>query len=187
MGQAITMTQEQHDEDDDVLIMPPECSGQTWYCLYTRPRHEKSMARACQELDVPHYLPLVRRVREYKSGRKERWLPLFRGYLFCRANEHQAYELNSEKNLLSLLEVRQPQTFLEDLREVRKALTASQELQTVPYVKEGQRVKVTGGPFKGVEGVVEEVQSGYRVFLNVGFIRRSVPLEVDAGQVEPIG
>ena len=91
-----------------------------------------------------------------------------------------------EKNLLKLIEVHQQEKLVDELRQVRKALSASEELETAPYVKEGQRVKVTGGPFKGVEGVVEEVQSGYRVFLNVGFINRSVPLEVDAGQIEPL-
>ena len=76
----------QVDSSDDLLIVPPPESGLAWCCLYTRPRHEKSMAALCEQRGIGHYLPLRRVVRRYRSGKKERWLPLFPGYLFCCAD-----------------------------------------------------------------------------------------------------
>ncbi len=175
------------DAADELLVVPPQGSDVQWWCLYTRPRHEKSLARLCEQEKIPCYLPLKLSVHHYHSGRKERWLPLFSGYLFCRADPEQGYRLSREENLLSLLHVYNPEGLVEELRQIAKALSVSRELDTLPYLKVGQRVQVKAGPFRGIVGVIARVRRGFRVFLNVEFIGRSVPLEVDGRQVEPIG
>jgi transcriptional antiterminator RfaH len=170
------------------LLEPvPEDSDLEWYCLYTRPRHEKAVARVCRHENVRFFLPLVRRVRQYKSGRKERWLPLFTGYLFCCADPGQRYDLSREKNLLSLLEVPDQEGLITELREIAKALEVSRELETISYLKEGQKVEIKSGSFRGIIGVVEEVGREFKVYLNVHMVGRSVPLEIDARNVEPVG
>ncbi len=177
----------QETSPDHLLATPPEGSEARWCCLYTRPRHEKSLAWVCEREGASCYLPLRTAVRQYRSGRKERQLPLFPGYLFCRADPEQRHTLKGHKNLLSLLDVYDQEGLLADLREVHKAFAASQELQTVPYLKVGQRVQITAGPFRGISGVVSDLRSRFRVFLNVAFINQSVPLEVDARSVEACG
>ncbi len=172
---------------EELLPLADNGTEREWCCIYTRPRHEKALARVCREHGVKVYLPLVRRVREYKSGNKERWLPLFPGYLFCLADPMDRAEISREKNLLSLLEVTDQEKLVMELREVAKALQVSRELETVSYLKEGQKVEIKSGAFRGVVGVVEEVGSGFDVYLNVHMVGRAVPLEIDARNVEPIG
>jgi len=171
---------------EETLTIPPERSDKVWYCLYTRPRHEKSLARACARGGIQHYLPLRRATRRYKSGRKVRWLPLFPGYLFCCADPEQKYQLSRRTNLLSVLTVHPQERLLEELREIRKALALSADVETLPYLAEGKRVRVAHGPFRGIEGIIEEVKRGFRVLLNATFVRRSVALEVDAADVEMV-
>ena len=171
----------------ELLVLPPPDSDREWYCIYTRPRHEKALARACRRENAPVFLPLTRRIRKYRSGRKERWLPLFRGYLFCLAGPEQRYDLSREQNLLSLLEVPGQEGLITELREIAKALEVSEELETVPYLKEGQRVEIKSGSFRGIVGVVERMGRDFKVYLNVHMVGRSVPLEIDAGSVEPVG
>jgi len=168
----------------DLLVLPPDGSGMDWCCLYTRPRHEKSLARVCDRQGIPYYLPLKRCVKHYRSGKKVRWLPLFGGYLFCCANPEQKYQLRREETLLSLLEVYEQEKLLEELREINKALAVSAELETVPYLAKGKKVRITSGPFRGITGTILDVSNRFRVMLNVTLINRSVTLEVDAGDVE---
>ena len=170
----------------DLLIMPPEGSGQAWYCVYTRPRHEKSLATVWECQGVRHYLPLKKAIRRYKSGKKVRWLPLFPGYLFCCADLEQKYLLSRGENLLSMLEVHNQEELLRELPEIRKALAVSAEVEALPYLAKGKRVRITRGPFRGIHGIVEEVKKRFRVLLNATFLRRSVPLEVDAGDVQVV-
>ena len=172
---------------EEVLELPGEDSDREWYCIYTRPRHEKSLARVCQRQHVRYFLPLTRRIRRYKSGKKERWLPLFSGYLFCLADPGQRHELSREQNLLSLIEVPDQEGLITDLREIAKALQVSDELETVAYLKEGQRVEIKSGSFRGIIGVVEKVGKDFTVYLNVHMVGRSVPIEIDSRNVEPVG
>ena len=172
---------------DSLPVMPPQNSADRWCCLYTRPRHEKSLARVCRTKGIPCYLPLRKAIRNYRSGRKERLLPLFPGYLFCCADTEQRYVLARQDNLLSVLDIYDQQKLLDELREVHRALSAWQELETVPYLKAGQRVQITAGPFRGITGAVSAVRRRFRVFLNVQFINQSVPLKVDARSLEMLG
>jgi transcription antitermination factor NusG len=161
-------------------------SENQWFCLYTRPRHEKSVARVCRELEVNHYLPLTRKVHHYKSGRKERWLPLFPGYLFCKADSRKYHELASQKNVLSIIDVVNPNCLHSQLSEIYRALQVSRELETIPYLQEGDKVRITEGPFKGIVGVITEKGTGFRVWLNVNLLNRSVPLEADARTLDAV-
>lgn len=172
---------------EKMLPLADDDAERQWFCIYTRPRHEKALARSCRREGAKVYLPLVRRVRKYKSGNKERWLPLFPGYLFCLADPLQRSEISREKNLLSLLEVTDQKNLVMELREVAKALQVSRELETVSYLKEGQKVEIKSGVFRGIVGVVEEVGSEFEVYLNVHMVGRAVPLEIDARNVEPVG
>ena len=76
--------------------------------------------------------------------------------------------------------------FVREIREIHKALAASDMLETVPRLAVGKRVQIVAGPFRGIEGVVAELKHGLRVMLNATLIRRSVPLDVDARDVEPV-
>ena len=171
---------------EDVLVLPPPESDLAWCCLYTRPRHEKCLARTCRAEGIIYHLPLRRVIRHYRSRKEERWLPFFPGYLFCCPNPLQRHEIRGEENLLSVLDVYDQEKLLGQLREIRKALSVSDDLETVPYLAAGKRVRIARGPFRGIEGIVKETTKRHlRVLLNVTLLNAAARLEVDAGDVEP--
>lgn len=170
--------------EESLLCGPPAKPGLQWYCLYTRPRHEKSVAKQCIRLGADFYLPLRTVTHRYRSGRKSRWLPLFAGYVFCCADTDQHIELSRAERVLSVIEVVDQENFLDELHQIYLGLQVSPELDTVPYLAAGQRVEIVRGPFKGIRGVVEAVRGRFRVMLIATIMNRSVPLEVDAGDVE---
>jgi len=104
--------------------------------------------------------------------------------VFCCPDGEQRYCLGGADNLLSIIDVCDQEHLLRELREIRKALDVSAELETVPRLGRGKRVRITAGPFRGIAGTVWQVRSHFRVLLNATMIGRSVPLEVDAGAVE---
>ncbi len=173
--------------NEELLSAPvSERDAIQWYCVYTRPRHEKAVAMKCDRLDINFYLPLRRVTHHYKSGKKRYWLPLFRGYVFGLSAPDKRIELSREERVLSVLEVSDQQTFIDELLQIYRGLQVSCELQPVPYLARGRHVEIVRGPFKGIRGVVEEVKSRFRVMLTATMMNSSVPLEVDAGDVEPI-
>ena len=55
-----------------------------------------------------------------------------------------------------------------------------------PYLRDGQQVRITDGPLKGVEGVL--VQSKPRkglLVVSVGLLQRSIAVEVEGTDVVP--
>ena len=53
-----------------------------WYAIYTRPRHEKTVNGKLLEKEFDTYLPLVKRVSQWKDRKKKIEEPLFKSYLF---------------------------------------------------------------------------------------------------------
>jgi len=169
---------------ESLLSQPISDEHRQWCCLYTRPRHEKSIARVCLNEGVDFYLPLVKRVKRYKSGRKVRWLPLFTGYVFCYADEISQHNILSQENLLGLLKVPDEICLVSELREIYHALKVTKELSALDDVKEGQEAEIIAGPFKGIKGIVTEIKNTREVFLNIHFIGRSTPVEVRREDIE---
>ena len=175
------------DDASESLLHPISPGSELqWCCLYTRPRHEKIVAKTCLDLETGCYLPLRRVTHHYKSGRKSYWLPLFSGYVFCCPNHDQRIELSRSERVLTVLDVKDQDQFVDELRQIYRGLQVSAELEALPYLAVGQHVEIVRGPFKGIRGVVERVKGGMRVMLTATMMNRSIPLEVDVGDVEPV-
>ncbi|MBS3764558.1 MAG: hypothetical protein KGZ25_14765 [Planctomycetes bacterium] len=171
---------------DEILVVLPEDSLLRWYCFHTRARREKKVAEECRRLGVRHYLPLRRNVKHYEKSTHEHLVPCFPNYVFGCLWEEECYDLGRSGHIVNVLPVHDQKTLIRDLKEVHRALEISDELETISGLEEGQRVRVCSGPFRGVEGVVAEQRRDFRVALNVHFIGRSMLIEVDATEVDPI-
>lgn len=63
---------------------------------------------------------------------------------------------------------------------------ASQDLvEVMPFLERGRRVRVTAGPLRGLEGMVQRVKGRTRIVLNVDMIRQAVSIEVDSACLGP--
>ena len=87
-----------------------------WWCLHTKPRQEKTVARALQQRQIPHYLPQVVHESRTPGGRKIRsTLPLFPGYLFLHGDDYQRIEALQGNHLANILEVPNQAALEQDL------------------------------------------------------------------------
>jgi len=59
-------------------------------------------------------------------------------------------------------------------------------MEPYPFLKTGQRVRVSHGALEGAEGIVVRKKGMFRLVLSVGLIMRSVAVEIDSSDVEPI-
>ena len=68
---------------------------------------------------------------------------------------------------------------------MRSGLSQSLRVEPHPFLTVGRHVRITGGPFAGLEGVLRRKKSGTRVIVSVGLIQRSVAVDVDIADVRP--
>jgi transcription antitermination factor NusG len=55
-----------------------------------------------------------------------------------------------------------------------------------PFLTVGHRVRLRRGPLQGAEGILVRKKSIFRVVLSLNLIMRSVAVEVDAADIEPL-
>ena len=55
-----------------------------------------------------------------------------------------------------------------------------------PYITEGDRMEITRGPLKGLQGILIEKKGVYRFILSIDLIQQAVACEIDACDVVKI-
>jgi transcription antitermination factor NusG len=157
-----------------------------WWALYTKPRQEKSLARDLFAHQIPFFLPLVPKRSIYRGRKIRSLIPLFGGYLFLFGSDDERLRAISTNRVSQLLVVHDAESLVGDLRSIQQLLLCDAPLTLESRLQPGQRVRVTSGPFLGLEGTVEACKSGYRLIVGVRLLHRGVSLELDDARIEPI-
>jgi transcriptional antiterminator RfaH len=157
-----------------------------WHVLHVRPRCEKKMAAYCQQHTLEHYLPLREETKIYQRRKVTVAKPLFTGYVFTVFAPRDRTLVLKSNIIVRILPVSDQERLIRELAQVRQALTVDPTLGAVVSLTRGRRVRVTGGPFQGMEGLVEVLRGHTRVVLNVEMIGQGVAVEADAHLLEPL-
>jgi hypothetical protein len=72
-----------------------------------------------------------------------------------------------------------------EIEAIRRAAEGPFRVEPHPFLKCGERVRVTRGSLEGVEGVLIRKKNLYRLVLSVDMMAKSVAVEIDATDVEP--
>lgn len=157
-----------------------------WVVVHTRPRCEKKLAEFTRLQRIPAYLPLQTRQHRYGARERAFTAPLFAGYVFCVADAPARRLLQQNRHTANLLDVHDQHQLVDQLRQIRAALQLGHLVEVMPYLERGHRVRVTAGPLRGVEGIVQRIKGRTRIVLNVDMIREAVVVEVDSAVLGPV-
>jgi transcription antitermination factor NusG len=159
-----------------------------WYAIYTCARHEKRVSEQLERKDIEHFLPLYEAVHRWKDRRMRVQLPLFPGYLFVRiplAEKLKVLELPSVVRMVAFQGV--PAALPdEEMAALRNGLDGNLRAEPHPYLKVGRRVRVVRGPLAGMEGMLVRKKERLRLVISIDLIMRSMAVEIDAADVEPL-
>src|SRR5262245_52501294 len=152
-----------------------------WYSVYSKPQKEKFAQFHLQAKGVEVFLPQL--LLPPSSLRSRRLVPLFPSYLFVRIDidrGENAYVVWSPgvKYLVSFNGV--PASVNDEIINfLKQRADSSGQIQASSSLKTGQRVQVTGGPFEGLEAMIEKPPDGRgRVKLLLTLLNRSVHAEI---------
>jgi transcription antitermination factor NusG len=159
-----------------------------WYAAYTTPRHEKHVAELLAERGIETFLPLYRAVRQWKKSCPTLLeLPLFPCYLFVRVRRSARGAVLSMPGVLSIVgSPKEPWPLPHFEIEALRFGVQMGKIEPHPYLKVGERVRVTAGSMAGVEGILVRKKNEFRFILTLDAIMRSVAVEVDAHDLEPV-
>jgi transcription antitermination factor NusG len=117
-------------------------------------------------------------------------MPMFGGYVFLRhAIDKTAYvEVCKARGLVRILGDRWDQLAVvpdSDIEAIQKLLHSGHSILPYPYLRQGQRVRITRGPLADVEGIVVRVNPTKGLLVvSVDLLQRSVAVHVDCTVLE---
>ncbi len=158
-----------------------------WWCLHTKPRQEKSVARELRKQNVAYYLPQVWKEGRTPRGRTIRSIiPLFAGYMFLRGDRDDRLAAQRGDRLVAVLDVVDQESLERDLRQIHQMLSSGLPVQEEPAAPVGALVRITTGPLQGMTGkVIRRGQRDQFVAL-VRFLGRGAAVELQDWQVEMV-
>jgi len=184
-------------ESSEVSCQLPAASRQLgevcepkWHVLWTRSRSEQQVHDQLFTKGFQLFLPRIETWARRNGTRYRTSVPMFPGYVFV----HHVMDKDS------YIEVRKTIGLVKLLGEQwdRLAIVSDREIQAIqkihesrlpalphPYLREGQRVRITGGLLAGTEGVLVRTKSNRGLLvLSIHLLQRSVAVEVDCTLVE---
>ena len=159
-----------------------------WWVLYTRHQHEKTVAEMLSAKDFEVFLPLYESVRRWKDRKKLLTLPLFPCYVFVRGGLDRRLQVVTTPGIHTILFHGEKVAIVPEaeIEAIRRAVEGSFRVEPHPFLKCGERVRVTRGSLEGVEGILIRKKNLYRLVLSVDMMAQSVAVEIDATDVEPV-
>lgn len=162
-----------------------------WFALYVRPRHEFVVLSDLSSNGTEAYLPVAKKLRNWKNRKKLVEFPLFPGYLFARVHpvSEQILALLKTKGVVRILSTvpGQPTQIADaEILALQALLASDKELNIHPELQEGRVVRIKRGIFHGVEGVVSKTGDSYFLHVNIAMLGRSVAVKLLSDDVEVV-
>ncbi|MBN1688970.1 MAG: UpxY family transcription antiterminator [Candidatus Omnitrophica bacterium] len=160
-----------------------------WFALYAKSRHEKLTDRELQKKGIETFLPMRRISRQWSDRKKLIEEPLFKGYLFVRIPFKERWQVLNTAGAVRFVGPK-PSNPIEvpekDIVSLRKFVEEEIPLDPFPYLKEGARVYISTGPFKGTEGYIVRKDRHCRLVISLDLLMQSVSVQVDEACVQPL-
>jgi transcriptional antiterminator NusG len=164
-----------------------------WHALWT---HGHCELLVFDQLIAKGFDAFLPRIRTWSRRGKRRHLvtePMFPGYLFLRhaIDRHAHVEILKTRGLARVLGERWDRLAIVadgDIEAIQRVLDTDLLVLPHAYLREGQRVRITDGPLADLTGIlIQRKPTRGHLVISVDLLRRSVAVEVDCTQVEPIG
>jgi len=159
----------------------------SWWAIYTRHQHEKAVAQVLSTKGFETFLPLYDSVRRWKDRSKSLSLPLLPCYVFLRGGMTRRLHVLTTPGVHAILCSGEKIAEIpdEEIDAIRRVVNGPSRVEPHPFLRCGERVRVTRGTLEGVYGVLVRKKSLYRLVLSVEMLAQSVSVEIDASDVEP--
>jgi transcription antitermination factor NusG len=159
-----------------------------WYAVAVGSRHEKMVTLHLKMRGLTFFLPVYRSVRRWKDRRKELDLVLYPGYVFVNLDLRHRMRVLEAPGVLRFVTFQGHPAPVKDseIESLTVGLARGSKAEPHPYLQRGKRVRVVRGALAGTEGIMVRRKERFRLVLSIDLIMRSMMVEVDEADVQPI-
>jgi transcription antitermination factor NusG len=173
---------------DPAISNEGEVFESSWYAIYTRHQHEKTVAQILTGKGFNTFLPLYATTHNWKDRIKALTLPLFPCYVFLKGGIERRLQIITTPGIYGLVSsAGQPAAIPDiEIEAIRRVVDSGTRVEIHPFLKCGSWVRVKCGPLTGIEGILVRKKSVSRLVLNVAILGTAAAIEVAAFQVEVV-
>ena len=151
----------------------------TWYVFRVKPNTEKKISKWFAFYKFLYHLPLYEKITKVQRRKVRRYLPLFPGYVFTKLYPEERLTMLKTNLITSTIYVPNPRRMIHQLRQIKNATRKRREMKVVEKVfKQGDKVRITGGPMYGLEGYVKREGPNATLCLNVDILGATAEVAV---------
>jgi transcription antitermination factor NusG len=167
-------------------------AGARWFVLWTRSHCEPLVSEQLAAKGFHPFLPTIEVWSRRGGLRHTIRIPMFPGYLFLHdaLDKQSDVEIRKARGLVGILGSgwdRRAVVPPHEIEAIRRVVTERVPARPHPYLKQGQRVRITRGPMADVEGILLRIKPNKGLLvLSVELLQRSVAVEVDCTLAVPI-
>jgi len=161
-----------------------------WYLIQTRAKQEFIANENLERQGYTAFLPVLQQVRRQAGRWQDRMEPLFPGYLFIQINKHQQNiaPIRSTRGVLRFVRFGIELQPIADVivEEIMQRVESAESQPANLPLKKGDRVKITGGSFQGMEAIFEAESSTERVELLLEMLGRYNKITLERDEIGPV-
>jgi len=165
-------------------------STKQWRVIYTRSRAEKKVFDALTDKEIECFLPLQKKLRQWKDRKKWVETPLISGYCFVNISRKEYDKVLQTDNVVCYITFEHKAAIVpENQIEALKQMLAQTDIEVNVFqenFKKGQKVEVIAGPLIGLQGELVEVRGKNRFILRIHQINAACAVEIAAENLSSI-
>ena len=153
----------------------------SWIAIYTKPRHEKRVAKELISKGYHTYLPLVKERRKWSDRKKWVELPLFKSYLFVQTRLNETIHILKIPGIVRIVKFGDKIATInkKSIDSIKILLKEGYKPKSTDYLLKGDSVIIKEGPLKGLTGEVTQLQDKNYFILKIDSIQSSISVKID--------
>ncbi len=139
-----------------------------WHAVYVSSRTEKKISEALLNKGIEAYVPLVKTMRQWSDRKKMVELPLLNGYVFVKISPAENDKITQTKGIVNFVRSEGKIAVIRDveIERLKQLVELGYHLEANGInkkYKEGDKVKISSGVLKGIEGYVVEANENDQI------------------------
>ncbi len=169
------------------MPQPTGITKKNWHVVYTRSRAEKKVLIELQQKEIESFLPLQKKLRQWKDRKKWIEIPLISGYCFVHISRKEYFSVLQTSNVVCYITFEGKAAIIPDaqiaaLKQMLKQFDFEVTVSTENF-EPGKKVEVIEGPLIGLRGELLEARGKRKFILRVTQISSTFSVEIPASQL----
>ena len=169
------------------MILQNSVGQKLWYVVYTRSRAEKKVLDELTINNIECFLPLQKKLRQWKDRKKWVDMPLMSGYCFVHITKKEYDKVLAVNNIVCYVTFEGKAAVVPDnqIDSLKQMLQQSDFEITVSHdnFEPGKKVEIIEGSMVGLQGELVEARGKNKFILRLNQINSVFTVEIPANQL----